>query len=191
MFDYLLHKEQFANLSLEGSITKYFETCDDILLASQARFEYTLFHKTRGLEENILYFLSDFFVQVGNVRITLHACSDRGKLCQIKQIAQNSAFYFDTYHWAANFHQSSIFLDLLTIPLLFWYITCNLCFFFAGDLVVTITQAAKDKEGNLLGVVGIDVPLEDLAEDFLYFNTQKQSYYIFLTTISGNTQNKL
>lgn len=55
---------------------------------------------------------------------------------------------------------------------------------FLGDLVVSIARVAKDNEDNLLGVVGIDIPLEDLAEDFL-FSSVHMSSYAFLVTIDG------
>lgn len=54
--------------------------------------------------------------------------------------------------------------------------------------MISIAQVAKDKEGNLLGVVGVDIPLEDLAEDFLYANVRMSSY-AFLVTIDGKSFN--
>ncbi|KAG8297470.1 VWFA and cache domain-containing protein 1 [Homalodisca vitripennis] len=51
-----------------------------------------------------------------------------------------------------------------------------------GELVVSISKTVLDKEGNLLGIVGVDIALEDLAEDIIFYNDFRRSYAFFVTT---------
>lgn len=59
--------------------------------------------------------------------------------------------------------------------------------FWLGDLVISIASVVNGQESSLLGVVGIDVPLEDLAEDFIFFNEDRNTY-AFLVDMTGNCQ---
>lgn len=50
--------------------------------------------------------------------------------------------------------------------------------------MISIANMVSGEEGRLLGVVGIDVPLEELAEDFLFFS-EYMNTYAFLVDMSG------
>lgn len=48
--------------------------------------------------------------------------------------------------------------------------------YFTVDLVVTISQPVLDDQHDVFGVFGIDVNLDDLFEDVLYYNDYRNSY---------------
>lgn len=50
--------------------------------------------------------------------------------------------------------------------------------------MISIANMVSGEEGSLLGVVGIDVPLEELAEDFLFFS-EDMNTYAFLVDMTG------
>lgn len=61
----------------------------------------------------------------------------------------------------------------------------KICLFLSA-LVISISQPCLH-EGRLIGVTGIDLHLEEIAQDVTYYNPEHESY-TFIISIEGMSQ---